>query len=596
MRAIANEQLEGFPTKAELRTVYVESMPREEETDLKLVDYVLANPETRESAFALAGLPAPTNDDAVAPPMDAATCASLNAANGAGSIPGVVPLEPVVFVLKSCPEAVKAIVDGKLLELGFTPELLKAATAGTLSGGWRMKLALARAILSRKRKADAPPAGTISADDPSQYEPLLLLLDEPSNHLDVENTRWLINYLKEMKGISCLVVSHDSQLLDEVCTHIVHYEGFKLRTYKGNLSAFVTKKPEAKAYYELSATAISFAFPEPGFLDGVKSMDKAILKASNCTYTYPTRDTPAIKNGSVAISLSSRVVIHGRNGQGKSTLVKLLTGEIEPQEGGVWKHPALRVAYVAQHAFHHINEHLTKTPSEYIQWRYATGEDRELLGKASRQISAEEQKKMESAIVINGVKQVIKEILARRKSGRSYEYEVSFVGLPADKNQWLMRDYLESIGWGKAVDALDSREAAAAGLHSKPLTSANIAKHLEHLGLDQEFTLHNRIAGLSGGQKVKVVLGAALWQNPQVIIMDEPSNFLDRDSLGALAVAIKAFQGGVVLVTHHREFSEELCSETWTVEGGIVSTTGGAWKADVVEKPLAADEVIDAYG
>lgn len=598
MRAIANEQLEGFPTKAQLRTVYVESMPREEETDLKLVDYVLANDMTRESVFSLAGLPIPTDADAIAVPMDATTCAALNAANGAGSIAGVVPLEPVVFVLKTMPDTVKAIVDNKLAELGFTPDLLKVGTAGTLSGGWRMKLALARAILSRKRKADAPTlaVGVTGSDDPSHYEPLLLLLDEPSNHLDVENTRWLINYLKEMKGISCLVVSHDSQLLDQVCTHIVHYEGFKLRTYKGNLSAFVEKKPEAKAYYELSATQINFCFPEPGFLDGVKSMDKAILKASHCTYTYPTRDSPAIKNASVAISLSSRVVIHGRNGQGKSTLVKLLTGEIEPQQGGVWKHPSLRVAYVAQHAFHHINEHLTKTPSEYIQWRYATGEDRELLGKASRQISAEEQKKMDNAIVINGVKQVVKEILARRKSGRSYEYEVSFVGLPADKNQWLMRDYLESIGWGKAVDALDSREAAAAGLHSKPLTSANIAKHLEHLGLDQEFTLHNRIAGLSGGQKVKVVLGAALWQNPQVIIMDEPSNFLDRDSLGALAVAIKAFQGGVLLVTHNREFSEELCSETWNVDNGEVSTTGGSWKNDVVEKPLEADEVMDAYG
>jgi elongation factor 3 len=76
----------------------------------------------------------------------------------------------------------------------------------------------------------------------------------------------------------------------------------------------------------------------------------------------------------------------------------------------------------------------------------------------------------------------------------------------------------------------------------------------------------------------------------------QPSNFLDRDSLGALAVAIKAFQGGVVLVTHHREFSEELCSETWSVDAGMVSTTGGSWKTDVVEKPLAADEVIDAYG
>jgi ATPase subunit of ABC transporter with duplicated ATPase domains len=87
-------------------------------------------------------------------------------------------------------------------------------------------------------------------------------------------------------------------------------------------------------------------------------------------------------------SMLSRVAVIGPNGAGKSTLVKVLTGELEPTTKGsiVFRHPNVRVAYVAQHAFHHIEEHLDKTPNQYIQWRYATGEDREASTKVDRQV------------------------------------------------------------------------------------------------------------------------------------------------------------------------------------------------------------------
>jgi hypothetical protein len=100
---------------------------------------------------------------------------------------------------------------------------------------------------------------------------------------------------------------------------------------------------------------------------------------------------------------------------------------------------------------------------------------------------------------------------------------VAFVGQPKDKNQWLMRDWLEAQGWGKAADALDAKEAAMAGLLLKPLTAARIVEHMEKVGLESEFVLHHRMAGLSGGQKIKVVLGAALWQNPHILVMDGES-------------------------------------------------------------------------
>lgn len=86
------------------------------------------------------------------------------------------------------------------------------------------------------------------------------------------------NYLVSLSNVTSIMVSHDSSFLDFVCTNIIHYENRKLRTYKGNLTDFVRQKPEARSYYELSASPISFKFPEPGYLEGVKTKDKAILK------------------------------------------------------------------------------------------------------------------------------------------------------------------------------------------------------------------------------------------------------------------------------------------------------------------------------
>lgn len=102
--------------------------------------------------------------------------------------------------------------------------------------------------------------------------------------------------------------------------------------------------------------------------------------------SYPNTTRKIIEGVSIAVTLNSRVAVIGANGAGKSTMIKLLTGELETAEGTVWKHPNLRVAYVAQHAFHHIEQHLDKTPNDYIAWRYASGEDREAQEKASAQV------------------------------------------------------------------------------------------------------------------------------------------------------------------------------------------------------------------
>jgi elongation factor 3 len=104
-----------------------------------------------------------------------------------------------------------------------------------------------------------------------------------------------------------------------------------------------------------------------------------------------------------------------------------------------------------------------------------------------------------------------------------------------------------------------------------------------------------RIGALSGGQKVKVVLAAALWNCPHMLILDEPTNYLDRDSLAALASAIKDFDGGVVMITHNNQFCSALCPEVWHLENHTVK--GDAeWMKNAMNQKVevqAIDEMFD---
>jgi len=438
---------------------------------------------------------------------------------------------------------------------------------GRLSGGWKMKLALARAMLL---KAD------------------ILLLDEPTNHLDTKNRAWVESYLQGLTNVTSIMVSHDSGFLDRVCTHILHFDNLKIHSYRGNLSAFVQQVPEAKSYFELQSSKYKFKFPMPGPLEGITSKGRHILKMSNVTFTYPTATKPQLFNVSVRVSLSSRVACVGPNGAGKSTMIKLLTGELIPDAGHtseVWKHPNCRVAYVAQHAFHHIENHLDKTPNEYIRWRYQYGVDKEALKKSNMVETSEELEKQRQPIMVDVVdaegnpkkeKRVVKDLTNGRRQehkGKRNEYECLLQG-SFDQKIWLPETQLAQMGFEKAMKEVDERIASMAAGFNRPLSAAFVEQHIMDVGLEREFATHTKIRALSGGQKVKVVLAAALWKCPHIIIIDEPTNYLDRESLGALAEAIKEFEGGVVIVSHNNEFCKACCPETWVLENHTLNVEG----------------------
>merc|ERR1712025_964028 len=153
----------------------------------------------------------------------------------------------------------------------------------------------------------------------------------------------------------------------------------------------VEKHPEKKAYFELSNEVMKFAFPMPGPMEGVKSRTKVVLRMTDVTFQYPTKDKPTIMNVNLTVSQVSRVAVIGANGAGKSTAIKVLVGEQKPTEGAIWKASGLRMAYVAQHAFHHLEKHMNSTPSQYIMWRFAGNDDKESLEFKSQELSVDEE-------------------------------------------------------------------------------------------------------------------------------------------------------------------------------------------------------------
>lgn len=528
MKAMATRQLESFPP--ELKSVYVETDILGELSHLSLVDYILQDERLKEENLT------------------------------------------------------KEKVENALRNFNFTEQMLNGGVS-TLSGGWRMKLALARAMMQ-------------NAD--------ILLMDEPSAHLDVMNVRWLLDYIKGLTNVTCIIVSQNAKLLDECCTNMIHIQNLKLHQSKGNLSDFVKIHPEANSYFELKTEKYSFKFPTPRFLDGVKSKGKALMKMENVTFTYPGNSAPTVKQATVQVSLSSRIGCLGPNGAGKSTSIKILTGQLEPQFGTVWTYPGLKVGYIAQHAFAHIENHLDKTPNEYIRWRYEGGEDKEDLKKLTMKMSEEDEAKLQKEISIemdNGsrIKKNIKRLTYGRRVGkREREYEAELENCSQDMNQWIGEDDLIRRGYGKLLKIIDSKCDAAENGFQIALTQQNVEEHLEKIGMTKENATHVKIKQLSNGEKVKVVIGAALWMCPHILILDEPTNNIDRDGLAALKEAINEFEGGIIIITHDEQFCNSICKEIWVIENCILNIKGDPeWMQNALKTKVETkveEEMIDANG
>ena len=234
-----------------------------------------------------------------------------------------------------------------------------------LSGGWRNRVGLAATLYS---------------------DPDLLLLDEPTNHLDFESVVWFENFLKEFKG-TFIMISHDRQVLNSTVDHILHVENHNLNLYTGNYDQFesqfaqkslaqeamfkkqqafkqrvmkfvdrfgakATKAKQAQSRLRslekidmvdaiISDRTISFSFPKPN------NLGTSMLTINKVDAGYD--EIPILKNINLSISNDSRIALVGANGNGKSTLIKLIAGNLDPMKGSIIKKKNLKIGYFAQH-------------------------------------------------------------------------------------------------------------------------------------------------------------------------------------------------------------------------------------------------------
>merc|ERR1711953_1399220 len=553
LAAISENKVDNFPDASEVKCVFVQTDIIGEKSHFNCIEYVMDDPKIKELCF--------TEE-----------------------------------------QVVKA-----LLEFGFGNSSVNPNSpaqvdhgVSTLSGGWRMKLALARAML---------------------IDPDILLLESPTDHLDVVNIAWIQKYIKDCNK-TVIFTSQSKDTLNACCTHIAQIKRLKLTTFFGNLDSLIAKDPDVEEYFKMDKVkedAVKFTFPSPGPLEGVKSRSRALIKMQNCTFTYPGNDKPTIENISFQVSMVSRVGVCGKNGEGKSTAIKLLTGENIPQEGSVYKHPSVRLGYLAQHSFDTINDHPDKTANEYIRWRFEIpGEDKEAIKKKTTPLNEEEMAQMlkmytfqfkdteGNPVKVSGVVDSLTGLWKKEKDG-SFSYQVRFSAKGEDGNTYVPLSDLEKankICFSKLVKAVDEKIAAMSGLYIKPLTQGNVEEHLALIGLEPEMASHTKLSQLSDGEKVKAVLGACMWMSPHVIVFDEPTNSLSWDSLVALVAAIKDFKGGVVVISHNQAFIDEVCNEIWLMAKDPVtgiahlSITGGDTTdmKEIFEEKTKDDTYIDGYG
>ncbi|CAJ1377261.1 unnamed protein product [Effrenium voratum] len=324
---------------------------------------------------------------------------------------------------------------------------------------------------------------------------------------------------------------------------------------------------------DLEEPGTKLLFPTPGPLTGVKTRGKAILKLHQVCFRYPGAGS-ALRDAELSVSQASRVAVVGPTGSGRSTLLQVLEGRLRPTHGSVLRVLGSRVSYVCKHSLQRFGHHKEATALQYFLWRFADHRDKESVAFAD-ELSPEEQARRtvawyldESGMPLRGAGKesaVPEKICNRRCNGGMMEYEVKWQRKP--ETVWLSKDVLMDMGYAKLVQLEDDWQASSA-LATKELTKDNVLKHLRCFMVDAA-ACQMPMGKLNRTLKIRIVLAAALWQHPHILILDELADYLDFEDLEALKFGIDRYAGGVILVTNN----DQLCAmatEKWFMDDGVL--------------------------
>ncbi|RDA85245.1 hypothetical protein CP532_2345 [Ophiocordyceps camponoti-leonardi (nom. inval.)] len=405
-----------------------------------------------------------------------------------------------------------------LTGLGFNKKTIHKKTKD-MSGGWRMRVALAKALF---------------------VKPSLLLLDDPTAHLDLEACVWLEEYLKKWDR-TLVLVSHSMDFLNGVCSNMIDMRQRLLQYYGGNYDSYHKTRAEnetnqMKAYNKQQeeiahikkfiASAGTYAnlvkqaksrqkildkmeadgFIQPVVPDkvftfrfaDVEKLPPPVLSFDNVTFSYSGNAADDLyRNLDLGFDMDSRTALVGPNGVGKSTLLRLMTGKLSPTSGAVTRHTHLKLGLYSQHSAEQLD--LTKSALDFVREKY-------------------------------------------REKSQDYQYwrqQLGRYGLSGDSQTALM-------------------------------------------------------GTLSEGQKSRIVFALLAIDSPNMLLLDEPTNGLDIPTIDSLADAINAFDGGVVVVSHDFRLLDKIAKQILVCENQTIKTwdgTIGEYKNYLRKKMISAGAV-----
>jgi len=249
-----------------------------------------------------------------------------------------------------------------------------------------------------------------------------------------------------------------------------------------------------------------------------------------------------------------------------------------PLGGQLWQHPSLRLVYVSQHADSHLGNYMSCTPYEYIQLRFKKGYDCEAPPLPAIPLEKKQQLRIKSIARQQGKRgKEVEAVISRQmeqidNQTRRCLYEVKWKDLGPAENSFEKFERLKTLGVEHLVHQFNEMMSAAWGdAPERPLTDRVIITHLTDFGLPEDAARNRRISMLSSGQKAKLMFAASFWTVPHIVCFDEPTNYLDADTVKALAKALRKFKGGYLVVSHNQEFVAEIADELWEVADGKVT-------------------------